>query len=160
MSVAPNRGMTLRLIVLVCGIVMVAGAALGARFGPIMVLNSTNLPMDFRRFMDQSQSSNLHVDTWSLLGSPKELVRSDMVNLNTLVEEPCDSTSAEARRYDPSGDCLLMDLLDRFDPRDPDFEALNRRSRAPDAGAGLSIPTGDRNPGVRPRLKFDSQTKT
>jgi hypothetical protein len=28
------------------------------------------------------------------------------------------------------------------------------------AGADLSIPTGDRNPGVRPRLKFDSQTKT
>ena len=195
MSVAQNRGITLWLFVMVCGIVMVAGAALGkaiprdeylhyvplkyptlveqttsngefhlfgdrgapgyrdvapvdgiddarqellqtlgARFGPIMVLNSTNLPMDFRRFMDQSQSSNLHVDTWSLLGSPKELVRSDMVNLNTLVEEPCDSTSAEARRYDPSGDCLLMDLLDRFDPRDPDFEALNPRSRAPDAG--------------------------
>jgi hypothetical protein len=129
MSVAQNRGITLWLFVMVCGIVMVAGAALGkaiprdeylhyvplkyptlveqttsskefhlfgdrgapgyrdvapvdgiddarqellqtlgARFGPIMVLNSTNLPMDFRRFMDQSQSSNLHVDTWSLLG--------------------------------------------------------------------------------------------
>jgi len=107
---------------------------LGARFGPIMVLNTTNLPMDFRRFMDQSQSSNLHVDTWSLLGSPKDLLRSDMVNLNTLVDQPCDSTYAEARRYDPSGDCLLVDMLERFDPRDPDFEALNPRSRAPDAG--------------------------
>ncbi len=107
---------------------------LGARFGPIMVLNTTNLPMDFRGFMDQSQSFNLHVDTWSLLGNPKPLVRSDMVNLNTLVDQPCDSTTAAARRYDPSGDCLLTELLAKFDPRDPDFEALNPRSHAPDAG--------------------------
>ena len=33
-----------------------------------MVLNTTNLPMDFRRFMKQSQSFNLYVDTWSLVG--------------------------------------------------------------------------------------------
>jgi len=108
--------------------------ALGARFGPVMVLNSTNLPMDFRLFMDQAQSSNLHVDTWSLLGNPKELLRSDMVNLNTLVDQPCDSTTAADRRYDSSGDCLLTEMLERFDPRDPDFEALNPRSRAPDQG--------------------------
>jgi len=106
---------------------------LGARFGPIMVLNTTNLPMDFHRFMDQSESAKLHVDTWSLLGNPKHLVRSDMVNLDTLVDHPCDSTTAAAGRYDRSGDCLLTELLTRFDPGDPDYEALSPRSQAPDS---------------------------
>ena len=125
MSVAQDGGFTLWLFVLVCGIVKVPGAALGQaiprdEYLHYVPLKYPTLPMDFRRFIDQSQSSNLHVDTWSLLGSPKELVRSDMVNLNTMVEEPCDSTSAEAHRYGPSGDCLLMDLLDH----DPDLQPI------------------------------------
>ena len=98
---------------------------LGARFGPIMILNTTNLPMDFRRFMESSRSFNLHVDNWSRTGNPKVLLGSRTIDLTRLADDPC---GADPRGTDPAGDCLLLDLLDRFDPRDPDYSALDARS--------------------------------
>ena len=102
---------------------------LGARFGPIMVLNTTNLPMDFRRFMEQSRSFNLYVDTWSLVGASKELLRSDEVDLLSITGAPCPDVPQGAR--DAAGDCLLMDLLRRYDPYDPDYGTLAPRTEDP-----------------------------
>jgi len=102
---------------------------LGARFGPIMVLNTTNLPMDFRRFMETSRSFNLYVDNWSRTGNPKALLGSRTIDLTRLAENPC---GTDAGGTDPAGDCLMLDLLGRFDPRDPDYRSLNPRSVPPE----------------------------
>lgn len=102
---------------------------LGARFGPIMVLNSTNLPMNFRKFFQRSRSSRLYVDTWSLVGHPQELMRSDEVYLRGIAAKPCSELSRGDR--DSTGDCLLLDLLRRYSPENPDFQTLAPRSVPP-----------------------------
>ncbi len=102
---------------------------LACRFGPIMVLNTTNLPMDFRRFLARSRSFNLHVDTWSLVGETNRLLRSDEVDLRSLTDRPCGEIPRGGR--DAAGDCLLLDLLRRYDPYAPDYRTLAPRTVAP-----------------------------
>jgi len=110
-------------------------AGLGARFGPIMVLNTTNLPMDFRRFMDQSNSFNLHVDTWSRLGNPKELLRTQTVSLHSIVGDPCPGGlfNGSGNGYSASGDCLLTELLAKYHPWSPDYQTLSPRTHPADS---------------------------
>ncbi|MCB1182972.1 hypothetical protein KDM41_06025 [bacterium] len=98
---------------------------LAARFGPIMVANTTNLPMDFRRFMADSRSFNLYVDTWSLAGGAPARVRSREIALGDIVDAPCGDTAAA--EHDPAGDCLLLDLLERYHPEHPDWPRLAPR---------------------------------
>jgi len=102
---------------------------LGARFGPIMVLNTTNLPMDFRKFMDRSRSFNLFVDTWSLAGDPPQRTGERTIDLLSVAERPCGHDG-----HDGSGDCLLQDLVRRFDPRSPAWEEIAPRAVDPAGG--------------------------
>ncbi|HPF70617.1 MAG TPA: hypothetical protein PLQ13_08120, partial [Candidatus Krumholzibacteria bacterium] len=100
---------------------------LAARFGPIMVLNTTQAPMDFRFFMDQGQGFALTVDTWSLVGQPPTLVSTDTVDLRAVAAAPCDSSGG----WNPGGDCLLRDLVRRYDPTAPDYAGLAPRAVDP-----------------------------
>ncbi len=98
---------------------------LAERFGPIMIQNTIDLPMEFRHFMERTDTWNLYVDTWNTVGTPKSLLRSDSVNLRATPQNPC--PGATGRIEDQYGqrdlvtvdDCLLLDLLDEFDPFDP-----------------------------------------
>jgi hypothetical protein len=100
---------------------------LAQRFGPVMVLNTTQAPMDFRFFAGEGEGFPLTVDTWSLIGQPPTLVRTDTVDLQSVVADPC--TGDEI--WNASGDCLLLDLIRRYDPDGPDYASLAPRSEAP-----------------------------
>jgi hypothetical protein len=102
---------------------------LASRFGPIMVANTSNLPMDFRRFMTDSRTFKLHVDTWSLVGPGQNLAASAEVDVAGIAETPCESLPSGSR--DAAGDCLLQDLLRRYDPNDPDYADLTPRAVDP-----------------------------
>jgi hypothetical protein len=94
-----------------------------------MVLNTTNLPMSFREFFVHNPSFNLYVDTWSLVGHPQQLLRTDEVDLRGITENPCPGLSQGSR--DRAGDCLLLDLLQRYGPQNPDFQTLAPRTVSP-----------------------------
>jgi hypothetical protein len=89
---------------------------LGARFGPIMVLNTADLPLDFRRYQELGGVTDLYVDTWDLIGHPQQLVRSDTIAVR-----------------DAPDDSRLLDLLHRYAPGPPDAAGLAPRSVRPDS---------------------------
>ena len=63
--------------------------SLAERFGPILVQNTSDAPMDFRRFMEFTETWLLHVDTWNLVGDHKTLLRSDVIDLLAAARHPC-----------------------------------------------------------------------
>jgi hypothetical protein len=63
--------------------------SLAERFGPILVQNTSDAPMDFRRFMEFTDTWILNVDTWNLVGDRKALQRSDTINLLAAARHPC-----------------------------------------------------------------------
>lgn len=90
---------------------------LSVRFAPYMVLNTTAIPMNVRRFMDRSQSFPLLVDTWEISGYKPELIFSDEIDWVTLANEPCSDIGP--RPKSGSADCRLLALLNAFDPLAP-----------------------------------------
>jgi len=103
--------------------------ALAARFGPLMVLNTSQAPLDFRRILQEHGGTILNVDTWNLLGQPATLVRTETVDLDEVADAPCGPNAS----WSPSGDCLLLDLLRRYDPDGADYASLLPRAEAPDS---------------------------
>jgi len=105
-------------------------ASLAARFGPLLVQNTTDVPMDFRKFMEFTDTWRLYVDTWNTVGG-STLLRSDEIDLVGLARTPCPEpwpgtrdVSLEAGRA-RNDDCQLLALLDEFDPYQPRNPRLN-----------------------------------
>jgi hypothetical protein len=84
--------------------------ALGVRFAPLLVRNTTLRPMDFRRFADLRPSFPLYVDEWQVASSPPALLGTTELDVRKLDGTPC--TDADPR----AADCMLLDLLRRFGP--------------------------------------------
>jgi hypothetical protein len=103
--------------------------ALGERFAPYLVQNTTSVPMDHRRFMDRAQTWPLYVDTWDLTRQP-ELVGEDRIDLVRLERDPC--PNAQGAAASAVDDCRLLALLDEFDPDDPSHARAGTDARAPE----------------------------
>ncbi|UCC83730.1 MAG: hypothetical protein JSW46_02005 [Gemmatimonadota bacterium] len=89
---------------------------LSVRFAPYMVMNTTAIPMSWRRYMDQGSSFALFVDTWDVSSKP-ELIGTGEIDLVSLLDRPCDPSSAQPLGEVP--DCRLLALLDEFEPLTP-----------------------------------------
>ncbi|UCC47621.1 MAG: hypothetical protein JSV41_08980, partial [Gemmatimonadota bacterium] len=90
---------------------------LSVRFAPYMVMNTTAIPMSWRRFMEQGAPFPLYVDTWDVSGAKPELIGTDEIDLASLLDRPCDPLSAQPMGRVP--DCRLLALLEEFDPLAP-----------------------------------------
>ena len=92
--------------------------ALGKRFAPYLVLNTTEMPLDFKIFMDQRSAFKLYVDTWNLSDAPKEIIGEETIDFNALLSTPCDgNVLADTKMV--NDDCRLRALLAEFDPDNP-----------------------------------------
>jgi hypothetical protein len=92
--------------------------ALALRFAPYLVLNTTNLPMDWKKFWNQGGNWPLYVDTWNTAREGGELLREEQVDFLALDGQPCRTPSRGSPRQD-SDDCRLLSLIEEFDPEDP-----------------------------------------
>ncbi|TDI72705.1 MAG: hypothetical protein E2O84_08405, partial [Bacteroidetes bacterium] len=101
---------------------------LAERFAPYLVLNSTSIPMDFKRFSEQNVTFPLRIDTWDLAGHG-ELVGTDRIDLKKIGVEPCTGTTeidASVSGETLSDDCKLLQLLNEFDPENPKTELTTK----------------------------------
>ncbi|MDX2261406.1 MAG: hypothetical protein SFU84_06870 [Gemmatimonadales bacterium] len=109
LDVAPRDGVDDRRGVVLRGI--------ATRFAPYLVRNTTQVPMDFTRFIDRGESFPLHVDTWDESGPSPVLLRSDQVEMKALVAEPCpDAPAVPATDGRPPADCALRALVEQLGP--------------------------------------------
>lgn len=92
---------------------------LAVRFAPLLVLNSTAVPMDFRRFMEREPSFPLYVDRWDVSGDAPRLLGSEEIDWRALSDEPCRLGSSSASSVSGPADCRLLALLEEFDPLAP-----------------------------------------
>ncbi len=111
--------------------------ALGVRFAPFLVKNTTAAPMDFKKFMDQSSTFLLTVDRWNIGVRPPDLDGQETIDWANLLEAPCEVSGAGVQIGPPSrssgnDDCRLLNLMREFDPWNPTDPQYNEASRATD----------------------------
>lgn len=80
------------------------------RFAPIMVLNSTQFPIDFRTFYGRD-SFPLSTDRWDISRHSYALSDSASLDMARLAGNPCPSPPV-----DTNDDCRLLDVLRSFGP--------------------------------------------
>jgi hypothetical protein len=93
---------------------------MGIKFAPYLVMNSTAVPMDWRKFMNGRSAWNLYVDTWNQTNGG-EWMTEDQIDWLSLPGNPCPVLEGEATLDQPD-DCRLLSLLEQFDPDDPQSE--------------------------------------
>jgi hypothetical protein len=92
--------------------------AMGVKFAPYLVLNTTAVPMDWKKFMNGRTSWPLYIDTWNQAVEGGELIREEQIDWLALEGSSCpDPPNAEVRT--DIDDCRLLSLLREFDPEDP-----------------------------------------
>lgn len=91
---------------------------LALRFAPYLVLNTTEIPMDWKRFWNHSMTWPLHVDVWNTAAEGGELLREETIDFLALGESSCPRSPPGSPRED-SDDCRLLSLLEEFDPELP-----------------------------------------
>ncbi len=91
---------------------------MGVKFAPYLVLNSTAVPMDWRKFMDGRGNWPLYIDTWNQAVEGGELMREEQIDWLSLPDNPCPVLEAGVTRPQ-TDDCRLLSLLEEFDPNDP-----------------------------------------
>lgn len=94
---------------------------MGVKFAPYLVLNTTAVPMDWKKFMDGRTSWPLYIDTWNQAVEGGELIREEQIDWLALEGDPCPDPQNAAVRTD-NDDCRLLSLLEEFDPEDPQSE--------------------------------------
>jgi hypothetical protein len=94
---------------------------LGVKFAPYLVLNTTAVPMDWKKFMDGRSSWPLFVDTWNQAAEGGELIREEQIDWLALEGDPCPDPPNAALRTE-NDDCRLISLLREFDPENPQSE--------------------------------------
>jgi hypothetical protein len=108
--------------------------SLAVRFAPYLVQNTTNIPTNFNRYIDNSASFRLHVDTWDISGEKSALIRTESVNFSALGHSACDPSLPGGNGYarsisDMDGvteDRKLVELLRQFSPWSPEQEGLDQ----------------------------------
>lgn len=90
---------------------------LAARFAPLMVLNTTNVPLDFRIFARGKDAYNLHIDHWNTVGESGTLLREETINLLATAQDPCNLLEQVVNAC--KDDCRLLELLAYYDPDEP-----------------------------------------
>jgi hypothetical protein len=86
--------------------------ALGVRFAPLFVRNTSFRPTDFREFSRRA-SFAINVDTWDLARDEFSFLDHTEIGLAGLADAaPCTAPDTQ-----DSDDCRLLDLLQKFGPR-------------------------------------------
>jgi hypothetical protein len=104
---------------------------MAVRFAPLMVLNTTNIPMDFRVFARGQDAYKLHVDHWNTVAEDGTLVREETIDLLNTLRAPCNPYMGGARGA-VGDDCRLLELLDRYDADRPVAGLERARAMEPD----------------------------
>ncbi|MBN1481407.1 hypothetical protein EH223_03480 [candidate division KSB1 bacterium] len=110
---------------------------MAVRFAPYLVQNSTVIPMNFKKFMDDLAAFHLHVDSWDIFGETAKIIDSQTINLVDLGSKACDSSvvlkTLQADSAQPvdrganfemfnsqvTEDCKMLSLLQEFHPENP-----------------------------------------
>ncbi len=107
--------------------------ALAVRFAPILVRNTSNVPLDFRKFihLEPDAPFPLTIDTWDISRTPARILRTESIDFARLDGAAySDEKQSEDRR--------LAALLERYDLKNPDnawAKQATRRAR----GAPLDV---------------------
>lgn len=96
--------------------------SLAVRFAPFLVQNTTNIPVNFDAYIDNSESFQLYLDTWDASGEESRLVQMDSINFSALGQFVNQSSPAAKGRE--SQDRKLIELLEQFSPRTPRRKAF------------------------------------
>ncbi len=106
---------------------------IAVRFAPLLVMNSTAVPMDLHRVTSVDGALPLNVDTWRLDRPGGRLVDGRSLDVFAAVSDPC--TDEDLAAGVDKADCHLRRLLDEYDIDDP-AGALGR-ARARDPGESV-----------------------
>ena len=90
---------------------------LARQFSPLLVLNSTLVPMDFRLFMEHEEAFLLSIDKWNISSEPPKRVGSETINWQ-LILHPTSESGFRTSAADIE-DRRLLCLLEEFDPFTP-----------------------------------------
>ena len=90
---------------------------LARQFSPLLVLNSTMVPMDFRLFMEHEKVCFLSIDKWNISSEPPKRVGSETINWQ-LILQPTSESGFRTSVADIE-DRRLLCLLEEFDPFTP-----------------------------------------
>ena len=97
--------------------------ALAVRFAPWMVRNAVDFPMDFRRFVEGGEASTLFIDAFDLSQARPRLLDTKTIDFGQLGDgggaATCRPTEGAVQTIDPTPDCRLLELIDRFAPEPP-----------------------------------------
>ncbi len=103
---------------------------MAVRFAPFMVMNTTNVPMDFKVFVRGRDVYNLHIDHWNTVGAGGTLMREETINLLATARDPCAPFERLVGSAKP--DCRLLELLEEYDPDEPSSATERARAMEPD----------------------------
>ena len=103
--------------------------ALALRFAPLLVMNSTAVPLDLREVTSVDGGFPLHVDTWVVDRPGGRLQETDSLDLAEGTSDAC--TDADLAAGDPKVDCRLRWLLDEYDPEAPASAPERTSARRP-----------------------------
>ena len=103
--------------------------SLAVRFAPLLVMNSTAVPMDLRRVTAEEGAFPLTVDTWSLDTPSGRLTHTEKFDVFSAVEDPC--TESELDAGSGKADCRLRWLLEEYDLDAPASAAERTTAREP-----------------------------
>ncbi len=92
-------------------------SALAVRFAPLLVMNSTAVPLDLHRTTSVEGAFPLNVDTWQRDRPGGRLVDSRSFDLFEAASDPC--TDADLRSGAEKADCALRRLLEEYAIEDP-----------------------------------------
>ena len=84
---------------------------LAVQFSPILVLNSTMIPMDFRLFIEREETFRLFIDRWNISIDPPKPINSQEIDWQALSRPTSEAGSRAA-----DADLQLLSLLEEFDP--------------------------------------------
>ena len=91
---------------------------LAVRFAPLMVLNTTSVPMAIGAFAESEPTFPLYVDTWNTAAPGGVLVNEEAIDFKTVATDPCQPLERMAGNS-RKADCRLLELLHEFDPEQP-----------------------------------------
>ncbi len=106
--------------------------SLAVRFAPLLVMNSTAVPMDLRKVTAVEGAFPLNIDTWILDRPGGQLMEKQSFDVFEAISDPCTDSEFAARRA--KADCRLRWLLDEYDLDSPSSapertEALEPRGK-------------------------------
>ena len=104
-------------------------AALAVRFAPLLVMNSTAVPMDLHRTTAAEGAFPLYIDTWQQDRPGGRLVDSRSLDVFEAASDPC--TDADLGAGSEKADCRLRQLLDDYALDGPASGPERVEARAP-----------------------------